>query len=239
VEQQFGENLNQPTIILVRPQLGENIGAAARIMLNFGLTELRIVAPRDGWPSQAAEAMAVGAIEVIKCAKIFATLEQSIEDIDMLYGTTARHRYMHKAWLECKELTMPPVNQKLAIMFGPERSGLSNEEVALADKILSIPVNPNFTSINLAQAVGIICYELTKISNKEKLKIDYQPVKQGDLNSFFTSLEQMLTERDFFKVADKKPGMMRNIKNIFKRITPLTKQDLSTLYGIIKTLNNR
>jgi tRNA/rRNA methyltransferase len=251
---------NHPTIILVSPQLGENIGAAARCMLNFGLTDLRIITPRDGWPNPKAVDMAKGAGEVIKNAKIFQSLADATFDITKLYATTARTRDMEKPVYTANEAAEAIIKNsgKSAIMFGAERSGLSNEDITLADGICVIPVAPIYTSLNLAQAVNIICYEwfinkqteknrhaefisASHLESKEIPKqvqddeINPQLATKEDIAKMFEHLESELDKTDFFKVADKRPKMVVNIRNIFSR-NNLTQQEVRTLRGIIKSL---
>src|SRR5262249_51708592 len=148
-----------PAIILVRPQMGENIGAAARIMLNFGFTDLRLVAPRDGWPNEQAIKMSSGATEKINL-QVFENFEDAISDLNFLYATTARQRDMNKEVVTPAEISP---TAKTGIVFGPERTGLENSEISLCDKLVAIPVNPDFASLNLAQSVAVICYQLNNL----------------------------------------------------------------------------
>lgn len=232
---------NHPAIILVSPQLGENIGAAARCMLNFGLTDLRIITPRDGWPNPKAVDMAKGAKEVIKNAKIFQSLADATFDITKLYATTARTRDMVKQIYTPSEVAESIIKNsgKSAIMFGAERSGLNNEDITLADGICEIPVAPIYTSLNLAQAVNIICYEWfighSKSSTTQPTPDNIQLATKEDIARMFEHLESELDKTDFFKVADKRPKMVINIRNIFSR-NNLTEQEVRTLRGIIKSL---
>jgi tRNA/rRNA methyltransferase len=240
MEQQLGVNCNNPKIILVRPQLGENIGATARIMHNFGFKELRIVDPRDGWPNNAAINMAVGAVHILENSKIYSKIEDAIADVNQVFALTVRERYMNKPSIYTEQLSSTKITSKSAFIFGPERSGLSNSEVSFADNIITIMTNPDFTSINLAQSVAIICYELTRDNNKLPVAdIDYELADQQQISSFLNELEIMLDDNGFFQTLEKKPGMIINIRNIFKRINPLTKQDIHTLYGIIKSINRK
>jgi tRNA/rRNA methyltransferase len=231
---------NKPAIILVAPQLGENIGAAARGMLNFGLTDLRIVNPRDGWPNPKAVDMSKGAKEVIRSAEIFSSLKDATHDITKLYATTARPRDMVKKVYNAKQ-TACDIHEndgKSAIMFGPERSGLNNDDITLADAVSIIPVSPVYTSLNLAQAVNIMCYEWFVAKNDENEgkseDSDSLSTKQ-DIANLFEHLESELDKTDFFKIKDKRPKMVRNIRNIFSR-NNLTEQEVRTLRGIIKSL---
>jgi len=181
-----------PTIILVRPQMGENIGAAARVMMNFGCKNLRIVAPRDGWPNTKAIDMAVHAAPILEKAKIFDTLEDAIGDMNHVAVTTVRDRDMEKTVLTPREYIAKSHPKKSAIIFGPERSGLTNDEIALADEIISIPVADDLKSLNLAQAVAVVCYEVFggKISRKVTQK--NPPAEKAELLHMFKHLEEEL-----------------------------------------------
>lgn len=233
-----------PVIILVRPQLGENIGAAARAMLNFGFEKLRIVNPRDGWPNQDAIATSVGAVSVIENAEIFNTTSDALADLELIYATTSRYREMNKPIISSHELnneiSTSMINPaKIGIMFGAERSGLDNAELSSANKIISIPINEKLRALNLATSVGIICYELRNFTNAEyllKTVADNNDLaNHAQLENFFTHLEQMLDQNNFYQVAEKKPLMLQNIKNIFKRIDKLTTREVNTLIGVIRS----
>ena len=231
-----------PIILLVNPQLGENIGATARAMGNFGLSELRIVAPRDGWPNPQAEAMAAHASGIIRAAMIYDTVEEATADIHLLYAATARDRYMAKKVVTPKEMAedlhhRAASGSTCAIMFGPERTGLTNETVTLAERVVTIPVDPTCQSINLAQSVAILCYEWfayqAEIATTEPVS---PPATHAEIQGLFTHLETDLAAKDFFKVPAKKTGMIRNIRNIFMRIEGLSGQDIRTLRGIVRCL---
>ncbi|MDA0780720.1 MAG: RNA methyltransferase [Rickettsiales bacterium] len=232
---------DKPVIILIAPQLGENIGAAARGMLNFGLTDLRIVNPRDGWPNPKAVDMAKGAKDVIKKARIFTSLKDATHDITRLYATTARTRDMVKKVYDARETAANIIqnNGKSAIMFGPERSGLNNDDITLADAVSIIPVAPIYTSLNLAQAVNIMCYEwFVATSECSNGVSDSQGfATKEEVANLFEHLETELDKTDFFRIEDKRPKMVRNIRNIFSR-NDLTEQEVRTLRGIIKSLTN-
>ena len=210
--------------------MGENIGAAARVMANFGLDDLRIVNPRDGWPNPKALEMSAHAEGVIQNAKIFESLAEAAADLHYLYATTVRKRGLDKEVISPKEIVF---NGKTGIVFGGERTGLENDEVALCDKIISIPV-AEYKSINLAMSVGIICYQISQIpSLREVLATRQSPdntitrlprsarndevimATKADMNSLFHHLENELDSRGFFQAPEKKPGMMQNIKNAF------------------------
>ncbi len=242
-------------IVLVEPQLGENIGQAARAMANFGLSELRLVSPRDGWPSEKALAAASGAGDVIAKTEVFPSLEAAITDLHYVAATTARIREMVKPVLspESAIRTMAEKagdGQRCGVLFGRERSGLENDEIALADSLVIAPVNPAFASLNLAQAVLLIGYEWRKCvageslgrattfdgPAREGLHINKSfPASRGELLAFFQHLESELEEGSFFKTDDKRASMVRNIRNMFERAS-LTDQEVRTLRGMIVAL---
>ncbi|MGQ0527014.1 MAG: RNA methyltransferase [Alphaproteobacteria bacterium] len=232
-----------PAIILVRPQMGENIGGAARAMLNFGLTDLRLVAPRDGWPNPASETMAAGALDVIN-TQVFATLEEAIADLHFLVATTARPRGMVKTVYEPREAAQENYRrmqeeQKTGFVFGPERSGLENDDIARCHAIVTIPVNENFSSLNLSAAVLLMAYESALAGHtpaEPTLETNGGlPASQKNMESFLSRLEQALDENGFFRSADHAPIMKRNIRNIFIR-SDLTEQEVNSLHGVIKSL---
>lgn len=233
-------------VILVRPQLAENIGMCARAMANFGLTELRLVAPRDGWPQKAklkkgAVSAAAGATHVLSAAKHFDTLDAAVADLHHVYATTARSREQAKP-VEAPAAAMigaaqrAAAGQKLGLMFGPERAGLENDDVMLASSIITFPVNPEFASLNLAQAVLLTGYEWMRASQGDVLPFatpnESPPASQGAMQSFFAYLEGELDRVRFFHPAAKKPIMLRNFRNIIHRMSP-SEQDIRTLWGAI------
>ena len=244
-----------PVVILVEPQLGENIGQAARAMANFGLTELRLVAPRDGWPNEKAQAAASGADHVIAATTVFPTLEAAIADLHFLAATTARIREMVKPVLAPETAVRDMAargqgGQRCGVLFGRERSGLENDEAALADCLVIAPVNPAFASLNLAQAVLLIGYEWRKATAADSLgrATTYDgpareglylnkslPAPRAELLAFFQHLEKELEEGGFFKTDDKRSSMIRNIRNMFER-ADLTEQEVRTLRGMIVAL---
>lgn len=231
-----------PAFILVAPQMGENIGAAARAMLNFGLTDLRIVNPRDGWPSKQAQAMAVGALEKIPPVQVFDTLARAITDCQRVYATTARPRDMAKTPFDMRDAATDANiradrGEKVAFVFGPENAGLSNDDVALCHEMIIIPVNPDFSSINLAQATMLAAYEwiMTQSPPAPAKKSESPPVSHEKLNEFLVRLETELETLGFFKARELKPTMVRNIRTMFMR-RDLTDQDVRTLHGMVSAL---
>lgn len=228
--------MTKPVVILVAPQMGENIGAAARVIKNFAINELRIVRPRDGWPNKKAETMAVGAIDVIHNAKIYDNLEQAIADLEYLYATTANARQINKDYISSRSLKDDYVaGLKVGVMFGRENCGLTNQEITLANKIITIATS-DFSSLNIAQAIAIVCYEL--FSNHSSVGFNSQDrlATRQELSYFFAHLFAELDKANFFKIAEKKTQMRRNIMNIFTRIDKLSNNELQTLRGIIRGL---
>ena len=237
-------DLPGPIVILVEPQLGENIGAAARAMGNFGLKRLRLVKPRQGWPNPKATVMAAGADAVLESAQLFDTVEAAIADCTMVLATTARAHDQAKPVVSADEaarLMAEDVGrgEQVAILFGRERNGLENEEVALADRIITLPVNPAFASLNLAQAVVIIGYEYFKHATGGALPF-VMPTKspragKQQLAAFFAALERELERVEFFRPPEKRATMTINLRNIFNRMNP-TQQDVRTLHGVVNAL---
>lgn len=241
------DNHSSPVIILARPQLGENIGTAARAMLNFGFTSLRIVNPRDGWPNEAALYTAVGAGHLIENAQIFTEFEDAIADLELIFATTSRRRDLNKTVISADNLYKDVLEseispRKIGIVFGAERSGLENDELVWANRLVSIEINENFTSMNLAAAVAIICYELRKINNANSIintpKRNNEIASQKEILNFFDHLEHVLDQTNFYQVYEKKPTMLHNIKNIFKRVDKITSKEINTLIGIFKSMEN-
>ncbi len=230
---------NGPAIILVRPQLGENIGAAARAMLNCGLTKLRIVKPRDGWPNIKALNTASGADAVIGEALIFDDVSDAIADLDLIFATTSRARD------QVKDVIFPdqafqklPQQIHAGIMFGSERNGLDNDEICVADSIIEIPLNPAFPSLNLAQAVLLVSYEWRRshVKNHPPSVVKRAAAKKSDIISFFNMLEKELEYKGFYPSPSMQQKMSRNMRNMFQRIQ-LSEQDIQSLYGIVKALS--
>jgi len=230
-----------PAIILVEPQLGENIGTAARAMLNCGLDDLRLVCPRDGWPNDKAVSAASGADRVLETARLYPTVEAAIGDLQHVYATTARDRYMVKRELNPRRAAeemrgVAAAGEAAGILFGPERTGLVNDHIALADAVVTVPLNPAFSSLNLAQAVLIVGYEwfTAKVAaNPEKLHTGHSRLAdKAELLRFFEHFEEALLLSGFLRQPDKRPGMTRNLRNLFQR-AQCTEQELRTLHGVI------
>jgi tRNA/rRNA methyltransferase len=233
-----------PVVILVEPQLGENIGATARAMANFGLGQLRLVRPRQAWPNDKARIMAAGADRILDGAVLYDTLEAAIADCDFVLAATARAHDQAKPVVgaaDAAALAVPRIaaGETVAVLFGRERNGLENDEVALADRIVTLPVNPAFASLNLAQAVVIVAYEWFKLASGGKLpfampdKSASAPKQQ--LLAFFAALERELEKVEFFRPPDKRETMQINLRNIITRMQP-TQQDIQTLHGVITAI---
>ncbi|MCB1840676.1 MAG: RNA methyltransferase [Alphaproteobacteria bacterium] len=232
------------SVILVHPQMGENIGAAARAMLNFGLTDLRLVAPRDGWPSEKADTMSAGALATMPPVKVFDTLQDAIEDLHFVLGTTARLRDMvkpvftpHQAATETARREQS--GQKAGFLFGAERMGLLNDDIALCQGVINIPTNPDFTSLNIATAVLVMAYEWSRIRLEPAAsglqRKDSPPAPQKDVEGFLSRLTQELEDKHFYRTQEVAPYMKRNLRNIFVR-GDLTEQELRTLHGVLSAL---
>ncbi len=233
----------QPAMILVAPQMGENIGAAARAMWNFGLERLRLVSPRDGWPNARAVAMASGAGRVLDQVQVFSRTTDALGDLNYVFATTARPRDLTKevispaqAMARCK--TLAQRGQKVGIMFGPERAGLANADVVRANALISVPVNPAFGSINLAQCVLLLAYEwrrhsteITDVANPCKSR----RATQTEVEKLYQSLYARLDEKGFFFPDHKAESMVLNLRNMLSRL-PLTDTDIRTLHGVFRAL---
>jgi tRNA/rRNA methyltransferase len=233
-----------PVVVLVEPQLGENIGSVARAMANFGLGRLRLVQPRQAWPNDKARMMAAGADRVLDGAILYDTLEAAIADCSLVLAATARAHDQAKPVIgaaEAAALSAPRIDsgETVAILFGRERNGLENHEVALADSIVTLPVNPAFASLNLAQAVAIVAYEWFKFKSGAKLPFAMPekspPAPKQQLLAFFASLERELEKVEFFRPPDKRETMQINLRNIVTRMQP-TQQDIQTLHGVIMAI---
>jgi tRNA/rRNA methyltransferase len=233
-----------PIVVLVEPQLGENIGMAARAMGNFGLTRLRIVNPRDGWPNVHARRSASGADHILDNVELFETVEQAVADCTLLFATTARAHDQAKPVVAPEAAALEMSSQiatggTVAILFGRERYGLKNEEVSLADRIITFPVNPAFASLNLAQAVLLIGYEWFKRATGGALPYAMpersERASQHQMHAFFDNLVRELDKVEFLRPAEKRDTMLVNLRNIFSRMEP-TKQDMHTLHGVVMSI---
>jgi tRNA/rRNA methyltransferase len=233
-----------PVIVLVEPQLAENIGAVARAMGNFALSELRLVKPRDGWPNPGATRTASGADRILEEAKLYDTLADAIADCTFVIAATARQHDQIKEVVGPEQAArdlLPHVEagNKAALVFGRERNGLEIHEVGLADKILTMPINPAFASLNLAQAVIICAYEFYKLTSGNALPFATPnfspPAAKAKFEAFFGNLVTELERHEFFRPPEKRENMIVNLRNIFLRLSP-TEQDMQTLHGVVRTL---
>lgn len=238
------DKLPTPVMILVRPQMGENIGAAARAMWNFGLERLRIVDPRDGWPNQKAVAMASGAGRLLDEAQISADIPTALDGIDVVYATTARPRGLtkrvvtpEKAMSEAKEHL--EAGRRVAVFFGPERAGLENDEIARANAIVSVPVNPEFPSLNLAQCVLLVGYEWQRQTaggvpeQMELAGADW--ASAVEVEKLAQHYEERLDEAGYFFPETKAPGMKIVLRNMWSRM-PLTRADVQIFHGLLRQM---
>ncbi len=234
-----------PAICLVRPQMGENIGAAARAMLNFGLVSMRLVAPRDRWPNPKAEIVAVGADKVLGPARVEWRIEDALSDATLVVAATARPRGLEKPVWGARETALKlrsaiAAGEKPVVMFGPEAAGLETDEVARADAIMTLPVNPGFASLNLANAVSIFAYAYAEARQEKDLPpwfLDLQdpPATQAEFEALMAHLEGELERGRFYHPPDKAPVMKRNIRTALLRAR-FTDQEVKTLRGVIKAL---
>lgn len=238
-----------PVIVLVRPQLGQNIGKAARAMLNFGLTEMRLVAPRDGWPNPDAGPSASGADEVIANAQLFNTLADAVADCAHVYATTVRKRGVTKPVLTPEQAACAICAEpgRSALVFGPERSGLETDDVTLARSIVTVPINPDFGSLNLAQAVVIIAYEWSKKAQTHAAQSDDAPLvqpplsalappaPQGELDGMIDQLETMLEATGYYFPPDRAPTTRRTLRSVLTK-PGWNSLEVRTLRGVLSTL---
>jgi len=232
-----------PIVVLVEPQMGENIGAAARAMANFGLSRLRLVKPLQGWPNEKARVMAAGADRVLDGAQLYDSMADAIGDCSFVLAATARNHDQAKPVIGAAEAVAeaaPRVaaGENVAIVFGRERNGLENHEVARADRILTLPVNPAFASLNLAQAVVIVGYEWFKLAGGELpfvMPKKSPPAAKQQFDAFFADLERELDKVEFFRPEEKRGVMAVNLRNIFQRMVP-SQQDMRTLHGVITAI---
>jgi tRNA/rRNA methyltransferase len=236
--------MSAPAVVLSNPQLGENIGAAARAMKNFGLSDLRLVSPRDGWPNEKARAMAAGALDVVDAARVYGDLKTALADLQLVYATTARGRGVAKPVLTPAEAgarlhAASARSESAGLLFGNERAGLDNDEISLADAVITVPT-AEFASLNLAQAVLLTAYEwFTTVDETPPTQIDHGPIARKatreEMFQLFDHLESELLRSGFLYPPDKEPPMVRNIRAMLNR-ADLTDQEVRTLRGMIVAL---
>ena len=238
---QNGVRTSSPVIVLVRPQLGENIGKAARAMLNFGLTEMRLVSPRDGWPNPDAGPAAAGADIILDKAEVFETLAEAVADCAHVYATTVRKRGVTKPVVTPEEAAreIHAAQGRCAFVFGPERSGLETEDVALARKILTVPINPEFGSLNLAQAVILCAYEWSKQATLEQPTVTDlgEPAPQAELEGMIAQFEALLEGAGYFFPPDRAPATKRTLRNLLTK-PGWNHLEVRTLRGVLSALRN-
>jgi tRNA/rRNA methyltransferase len=233
-----------PVFILVAPQMGENIGAAARAMWNFGLDRMRLVAPRDGWPNPRAQAMASGAARVLDRVGIFEDTPAACADLSHVFATTARDRSLAKtvmtperAMAEARDLIA--AGERVGVLFGPERSGLETADVVRANTVISVPVNPAFGSLNLAQCALLLAYEWRKLADRTPPETEAlgKAVRADgrEVDAFLKRLFERLDGAGFFYPDEKRDSMTANLENLFRR-APLTDADVRTLHGVMRAL---
>lgn len=236
-----------PAIVLVRPQMGENIGAAARAMHNFGLDDLRLVSPRDGWPNVKAVAAAVGATAVLDRVRVFADLPAALADRSFVLATTARPRELLKPVFTLRRAAIEAraaeaEGQATAVVVGPERTGLENDDAALASALVTIPTNPDFASINLGQAVLLVAYEWFAAADAtadERLDPGAtRPATHDEVMNFLRHLEAELDQTPFLANRQQRPSMVRNLRAFFLRARPF-EQEIRTLHGVVAELGRR
>ncbi|WP_428674533.1 RNA methyltransferase [Reyranella sp.] len=234
-----------PAIILVRPQLGENIGMAARAMLNCGLSELRLVAPRDGWPNERAQRAASGADVVLDEAQVFDSVADAVADLQHVVATTARTRELVQRIVTARHAASEirgwiATGERVGILFGPERTGLENDDIVHADTALSIPLNPQFSSLNVAQAVLLVAYEW--IASADETPVERmsehatRPADKDELQNLFAHLERALDQSGFLRHQAMRPAMVNNLRALLQRAA-MTEQEVRTFHGVIKFLS--
>jgi len=236
-----------PAIILVRPQLGENIGMAARAMLNCGLSEMRLVAPRDGWPSERAQRAASGADVVLDEARVFDSVAEAVADLQHVVATTARTRELVQRIVTARHAASEirgwiAAGERVGILFGPERTGLENDDIVQADTALSIPLNPQFSSLNVAQAVLLVSYEW--IASADETPVERmsehatRPADKDELQNLIAHLERALDQSGFLRHQAMRPAMVNNLRALLQRAT-MTEQEVRTFHGVIKFLSKQ
>lgn len=240
-EGRVSKDAHKPVIVLVRPQLGQNIGKAARAMLNFGLTEMRLVAPRDGWPNPDAGPAASGADIVLEQAQVFATAEEAIADCSLVFASTVRRRDLVMPVLGPTEMAdrIHASAERSAILFGAERSGLETEEVALAHAIVTVPINPDFGSLNLAQAVILLAYEWSKRADLAvpPAKALEAPAPHGEVEGLIAQLDAELEAKGYFHPPSRTQATKNTLRTIFTK-TGWSSREVKAVRGVIRALVN-
>jgi len=234
-------SLNNINFILCRSQLGENIGSTARALKNFSINNLRLINPKCGWPNTKALATSVGAKNILQSAKLYDSIDKSIGDLDIIFASTSRKRKVNKKIISIADFTKKiKKKQKIGIIFGPEASGLTNDELNCADYLVTIPTNKKFSSLNLSHSVILFCYQLFKHFSKGKFPLvsGYKSsvATKSEVNKFLNFIIKRLDNKGFLQPDHKRNSMIRNINNIFHRLN-LSEQEIRILLGIFTTLN--
>ena len=234
-------NFKNLFFILSRPQLGENIGSTARALKNFNIKNLRIVNPRCAWPNQKALATSVGAKDILQSVKISKSIEESVKDLDIIFASTSRSRKVNKKTISILDFTKKiKKGSKIGLIFGPEASGLTNDEINCADFLVTIPTNKNFKSINLSHSVILFCFQLFQYFSKKKIifRSSYKSslASKEEVNKFLNFIIRGLDSKGFLQPKHKRQSMIRNINNIFHRLN-LSEQEIRILLGVFSTLN--
>ena len=230
--------------ILVKPQLGENIGACARSLKNFGFSKLSIVSPKQIWPNKKAKATSVGAYDIIKKAKIFTNTHNAVSNYDIVISLSARKRDINKKHISINhflKMIKKKKNTNFGFMFGPEASGLSNEDLSLSNYVLQIPTSKKFKSLNLSHSMTVICYEIFKLINFKKFEKSSKNIKissKNNISSLISHLEKLLDKKGFFVPIEKKHSMIMNINNLFYRLEPSDKE-VRILASIVSSLSKK
>ena len=230
--------MSGPAFVLVRPQLGENIGAAARAMLNFGCTDLRLVSPRDGWPNPSAGPAAAGADRVLEGCRVFATTADAVADRTHVYATTVRRREVTKPVRSPAEAAPAMVDERAAVLFGAERSGLRSDDVAIARTILTVPINPMFSSLNLAQAVLLVAYEVGRAGaplTQPTARAEQAPADQEDLEGMLAHITTLLEPKAYFWPPDRGPVTRRTLRTLLTQ-PRWTADQVRTFRGVLSAL---
>ena len=235
---------NKIGFILIKPQLGQNIGATARIIKNFGFSNLILTQPKEGWPNSKAKATSVGAIDVLNQAKVYKNTELAIKKFNLIFSFSARKRDINKKHISLeffKKIVKRNRNLNIGLMFGPEASGLSNLDLSYSNYLVKIPTSSKFKSLNLSHSISIISYEVFKLLGKKKFKkepVKSKKAKKKDLIAFLNLLKKLLEKRNFFKPIEKKNSMITNINNLFYRFEPNDKE-IRILASIISSLSKK
>jgi tRNA/rRNA methyltransferase len=235
---------NKFGFILIKPQLGENIGACARSLKNFGFSKLHIVSPKQSWPNNKAKATSVGAFDIVKRAKIYNNTQDAIKDFNIVISLSARKRDINKKHISINQflkLIKSKKNTKFGIMFGPEASGLSNDDLSLSNFVLQIPTAKKFKSLNLSHSLTVICYEIFKLINFKKFSKDVKDIRissKRKISSLVMHLKQLLEKKGFFVPPEKKHSMLMNINNLIYRLEPNDKE-VRILASIISSLSKK